>query len=79
MTLPQTSLVLEATLRHVAKSEVDGQHDDGTGGTVFFLSPGVKVSFTPQQGAQDVEIRTERRATSVDLIGCTTPDQLRPR
>ena len=25
------------------------------------------------------EIRTERRATSVDPIGCTTPDQRRPR
>lgn len=26
-----------------------------------------------------VEIRTERRATSIDLIGCTTPEQSRPR
>jgi Domain of unknown function (DUF4307) len=25
------------------------------------------------------EIRTERRATSVELVGCTTPDQQRPR
>jgi Domain of unknown function (DUF4307) len=25
------------------------------------------------------EIRTERRATSVELVGCTTPDQERPR
>lgn len=24
-------------------------------------------------------VRTERRATSVDLVGCTTPDQSRPR
>jgi hypothetical protein len=25
------------------------------------------------------EIRTERRATSVEAVGCTTPDQQRPR
>jgi hypothetical protein len=24
-------------------------------------------------------VRTERRATTVELLGCTTPDQLRPR
>jgi hypothetical protein len=38
-----------------------------------------EISFTPQQGRNDVVIRTERLATSVDLIGCTTPDQERPR
>ena len=38
-----------------------------------------EISFTPAQGRNDVEIRTERRATSIDLIGCTTPDQERPR
>lgn len=38
-----------------------------------------EISFTPEQGRNDVELRTERRATSVDLIGCTTPDQERPR
>ncbi len=27
----------------------------------------------------DVTVRTERRATSVELIGCTSPDQSRPR
>ena len=27
----------------------------------------------------DVTLRTERRATSVELIGCTSPDQSRPR
>lgn len=38
-----------------------------------------EISFTPTQGQNDVEVRTERRATSIDLIGCTTPDQKRPR
>ena len=27
----------------------------------------------------DVTLRTERRATSVELVGCTSPDQSRPR
>ena len=38
-----------------------------------------EISFTSTQGRNDVEVRTERRATSIDLIGCTTPDQDRPR
>jgi hypothetical protein len=39
-------------------------------------------SFTPSYGApQPLEqtVRTERMATSIELIGCTTPDQARPR
>ena len=41
-----------------------------------------ELSFAPRYGAPQplVEtVRTERRATSVELIGCTTPDQPRPR
>ncbi|MBD8870433.1 DUF4307 domain-containing protein [Nocardioides donggukensis] len=38
-----------------------------------------EISFVPVQGRNDVSIRTEREATSVDLVGCTTPDQPRPR
>ena len=38
-----------------------------------------EVSFTPEQGRNDIVVRTERRATSIDLVGCTTPDQERPR
>jgi hypothetical protein len=45
-TFPQVSLVAEATLRHIANSEEEGERDTNTGGTVLFLSPGVKVSFT---------------------------------
>lgn len=45
-TYPQISLVAEATLRHIQKSEEEGESDGNTGGTVLFLSPGVKVSFT---------------------------------
>ena len=38
-----------------------------------------EATFTPTDGHNDVEVRTERRATSVDSVGCTTPDQPRPR
>lgn len=40
------------------------------------------LSFTPSpEGGERYEevIRTERRATSVDLVGCTAPGQPRPR
>ena len=38
-----------------------------------------EATFTPTKGRNEVEVRTERRATSVDSVGCTTPDQPRPR
>ena len=41
-----------------------------------------ELSWTPDGEAQqsdEVSIRTERRATSVELVGCTTEDQSRPR
>lgn len=38
-----------------------------------------EVAFTPVDGDNIVVVRTERRATSIELLGCTTPDQKRPR
>jgi hypothetical protein len=38
-----------------------------------------EATFTPTEGRNEVEVRTERRATAVDSVGCTTPDQPRPR
>jgi uncharacterized protein DUF4307 len=41
-----------------------------------------ELSFTPEYAAgrpQEQTIRTERRATSVDLVGCTAPGEPRPR
>ncbi|WP_416954126.1 DUF4307 domain-containing protein [Nocardioides sp. T5] len=38
-----------------------------------------ELAFTPVDGVNEVVIRTERRATSVEKLGCTTPDQPRPR
>ncbi len=51
VTYPQVSLVAEATLRHVQKSEEGGADDEATGGTVLFLSPGMKVSCTERLAA----------------------------
>jgi hypothetical protein len=39
----------------------------------------VPVVDGPERQSLQVEIRTERRATSVDLLGCTAPGQKRPR
>lgn len=36
-------------------------------------------AFTPIDGRNDITIRTERKATAVDKVGCTTADQSRPR
>ncbi|CAI9407550.1 hypothetical protein HIDPHFAB_04805 [Nocardioides sp. T2.26MG-1] len=39
-----------------------------------------ELSFTPTgSGRTEQTVRTERRATSVELIGCTAPGQNRPR
>lgn len=38
-----------------------------------------ELSFTPTDGMNEVSIRTERLATAVEKIGCTTADQKRPR
>jgi hypothetical protein len=38
-----------------------------------------EVVFAPAAGTNLVEIRTERRATTVEKIGCTAPGQPRPR
>lgn len=35
--------------------------------------------FTPLDGRQTVAVRTERRATAIEMLGCTAPDQPRPR
>ena len=38
-----------------------------------------ELAFTPVEGTNDVVIRTERRATTVEKLGCTAPGQPRPR
>jgi hypothetical protein len=38
-----------------------------------------ELAFTPVAGVNRVVIRTERRATTVEKLGCTAPGQPRPR
>lgn len=38
-----------------------------------------ELAFAPVDGNNKVVLRTERRATSVEKIGCTAPGQPRPR
>ena len=38
-----------------------------------------ELAFTPVAGTNEVVIRTERRATSVEKLGCTAEGQSRPR
>ncbi|MEZ5098134.1 MAG: DUF4307 domain-containing protein [Nocardioides sp.] len=42
-------------------------------------TPVGEASLVPVEGVNEVAIRTERRATSVEKVGCTTADQARPR
>jgi hypothetical protein len=42
-------------------------------------TPVGELSWVATEGRNDVTVRTEREATSVELIGCTAPGQDRPR
>ncbi len=42
-------------------------------------TPVGELAFTPVSGANEVVIRTERRATTVEKLGCTADGQPRPR
>jgi hypothetical protein len=42
-------------------------------------TPVGEVAFEPEPGSNQVSVRTERRATTVTLLGCTAEGQPRPR
>ena len=44
---PQLGVFAEANMRHLFKSEDHGVSDPNTGGTALFLTPGMRVGFTP--------------------------------
>jgi hypothetical protein len=44
---PQVSAFAEANVRHLFKSEEDGERDPNTGGTALFLTPGFRVGLSP--------------------------------
>ena len=48
--------------------------DHSVVGELNFVVTGVKGTVN-----RDVTLRTEREATSVEMVGCTTKDQSRPR
>ncbi|MEZ5092014.1 DUF4307 domain-containing protein [Nocardioides sp.] len=43
------------------------------------FTPVGELSWVPTPGRNEVTVRTERRATTVELVGCTATDQKRPR
>ena len=76
---------------HTATAEVDVRLSDDAEATCVLrayaedhtvvgeLSFRVDAAALESGSRLEQEIRTERRATSVELVGCTTPDQQRPR
>jgi DNA-binding transcriptional regulator of glucitol operon len=42
-------------------------------------TPVGELSWVPTAGRNEVDLRTERLATAVELVGCTATDQQRPR
>lgn len=91
----QSSLPVESDLvsfdivdEHAASALVDVRvADDATGVSCLLRAFAEdhhvvgELPFTPTPGDSRVEqtVRTERRATSVELIGCTADGQARPR
>ena len=70
---------------HEATITVAVTMDDGAGATCTVRALAAdhmtvgEVTFTPVPGRNQVEVRTERRASTVTLLGCTAEGQRRPR
>jgi hypothetical protein len=75
----------EVVDEHGAQATLDVTLDDGVEARCLLRAvsedhtPVGELSFVPEPGRNVVEIRTERRATSVESVGCTADDQERPR
>ena len=76
---PQFGVVGEALLRHLYRSEEDGENDPNTGGTALFLAPGVRAAFNEYVAAtisapipvwQD--LNGEQLETDFKIIGSLT-------
>jgi hypothetical protein len=78
-------VTFDGTSDHEVEARVDVQLGDGVEAScrVRALAEDKtavgELAFTPVDGVNEVVIRTERRATSVEKLGCTSPDQPRPR
>ncbi len=70
---------------HTASAVVDVDLEDGVEARCVLQAlaedhtPVGDYAWAPTDGRNRVELRTERRATAVSLVGCTAPGQPRPR
>ena len=73
------------TSDHETEARLDVRVGDGVDATCRLRAfaedhtPVGELAFAPTSGSNEVVIRTERRATTVEKLGCTSEGQLRPR
>ena len=78
-------ITFEVTSDYEVAARLDVQLDDGVDASCRLRALAEdktavgELEFSPVVGVNEVVIRTERRATSVEKLGCTAPDQPRPR
>lgn len=79
-------ITYEVTSDHEIRARVDVRLDDGVQDAscrVRALAEDKtavgELAFTPVAGTNQVVVRTERRATTVEKLGCTADGQPRPR
>jgi len=79
-------ITYEVTDDHEIRARVDVRLEDGAQDAscrVRALSEDKsavgELAFTPVAGTNEVVVRTERRATTVEKLGCTAAGQPRPR
>ena len=75
----------EVTSDHETAARLDVRVGDGVDATCRLRAfaedhtPVGELAFSPTSGTNEVVIRTERRATTVEKLGCTSEGQPRPR
>jgi hypothetical protein len=76
----------DVTSDHETQARLDVRLDDDSVEATCRLrafaedhTPVGELAFTPVDGSNEVVIRTERRATTVEKLGCTADGQPRPR
>jgi len=78
-------VTFEVTSDYEVAARLDVQLDDGVDASCRLRALAEdktavgELEFSPVAGPNEVVIRTERRATSVEKLGCTAADQPRPR
>ena len=78
-------ITFEVTSDYEVAARLDVQLDDGVDASCRLRALAEdktavgELEFTPVAGTNEVVVRTERRATTVEKLGCTAPGQPRPR